>query len=789
MQQASFLAGRRGRVALWLVIAASGGAIAPSSALANSSCGRPVFSGTTATVTCAFTDGNQSFVVPPGVSSVALDAEGAQGGGVPQGGDVPTVTGAGGGQESGQFSVSPGETLTILTGGHGNDSSTEGTAYGGFGGGGQGGNTSSSPPPYGGAGGGGGGSFVFDGSGTLMLVAGGGGGSGGCAGVAGAGGGGGASGDAGACGSTSAAGGGTPNMGGAGGNDGTVTGNPGVGTPDFGGGDPTPGAGGDGAGDTSGGGGGGGGGYYGGGGGAGDSGGGGGSGYVLPSASNVSSATGVRAGNGVVTITYTIPPCQAATLSGGKYVVKCPFTGAPQTFTVPQGFSSVSLDVVGGAGGADESGYNPGGDGGEIQGSIPVTAGQALVVVAGGKGHPGYSFLNGGAGGYGGGATGGDGSGNVTYEPYGGAGGGGGGSFVYSSGTLLAAAGGGGGGGAGGNGNNSQGNGGGRNGGPGGGGSGGPGEDSVNGGLDQGGGGQGGTDSSGGTPGPGGQAGKGPAAWSSGRPIFGAGGWGGSSNYWGGGGGGGGYYGGGGGADDPNQSAEVNGGGGGGSGYLEPSGTGVDPLMGTGTGNGYVTITYTPSPPTAKISAPASGHTYFSKQKVPTSFSCVDATGAPGISSCTDSNGATSPGHLDTSSPGKHTYTVTATSKDGQKSTATISYTVLGPLACSITHKTSDVHTSGPSAGQLPVNVTCTQAASLALTGKLTAGKKTHELGPVRGSVKAGDRKPLTLKLSSAAVSALKHGTAESVNLTLTGSNAGGSSKTTAEISRLHAVN
>lgn len=81
--------------------------------------------------------------------------------------------------------------------------------------------------------------------------------------------------------------------------------------------------------------------------------------------------------------------------------------------------------------------------------------------------------------------------------------------------------------------------------------------------------------------------------------------------------------------------------------------------------------------PSAQISSPADGATYTRGQIIAASYGCQDGAGGPGIRSCTGTVASGSP--IDTSQPGQHTFTVTATSSDGQRTAVTVHYTVALP--------------------------------------------------------------------------------------------------------------
>ena len=82
-----------------------------------------------------------------------------------------------------------------------------------------------------------------------------------------------------------------------------------------------------------------------------------------------------------------------------------------------------------------------------------------------------------------------------------------------------------------------------------------------------------------------------------------------------------------------------------------------------------------PAAPSVSITSPANGATYVQGRVVNASFKCTEGARGPGIASCVGTVPNGSP--IATTTPGRHTFTVTATSKDGQRVSRTVRYTIL----------------------------------------------------------------------------------------------------------------
>jgi hypothetical protein len=277
---------------------------------------------------------------------------------------------------------------------------------------------------------------------------------------------------------------------------------------------------------------------------------------------------------GARTVTVTTP---GGTSTGQTFTISVPpgsatftFTGTPDTFTVPAGVVSVTIQASGAAGGKGSGAdLDPRSKGGRITATVSVVPGALLTVRVGGSGPDGESpstagGFNGGGGssangGGGGGASsvhdgstplviaGGGGGGGGSADLLGGLGGAGGGLTAQAGGSVVLGGGGGGGGTqAAGGGGGTKGN-------------------------------SGGTD---GTPGTSGTGGIG--------SIVQAG-----QTSRGGGGGGGGHFGGGGGGGGGGGIGDIDGGGGGGgSSFAAPGATGVVHQQGVNSGDGSVTISW-----------------------------------------------------------------------------------------------------------------------------------------------------------------------------------------------------
>ncbi|MEI4274174.1 glycine-rich protein [Klenkia sp. LSe6-5] len=95
------------------------------------------------------------------------------------------------------------------------------------------------------------------------------------------------------------------------------------------------------------------------------------------------------------TVVLLPDPASAAPTSGtctaspaGTMTCSYGFTGAPETFTVPAGVTTVTVTAVGAAGGASTTagGTAPGGRGDQVTGDIATVPGNTLTVVVGGQG-------------------------------------------------------------------------------------------------------------------------------------------------------------------------------------------------------------------------------------------------------------------------------------------------------------------------------------------------------------------------------------------------------------------
>jgi hypothetical protein len=183
------------------------------------------------------------------------------------------------------------------------------------------------------------------------------------------------------------------------------------------------------------------------------------------------------------------------------------------------------------------------------------------------------------------------------------------------------------------------------------------------------------------------------------------------------------------------------------TGAVSASQTAAKPYAIAGTAGSSATLTIIGNP-TIKISAPKNNATFNYGQKVKAKFTCAEAPGGPGLSSCSGSdvngNNVNSGGALPTKTAGQESLTVTAISTDGAIITDTVNYRVRPD------NKLTNVKAAGTSGGAITV------------TGKAPGPGKIKTVVTVAGisgtfsakTVKQGGKGKLKIKLNPSAAQA-----------------------------------
>lgn len=185
-------------------------------------------------------------------------------------------------------------------------------------------------------------------------------------------------------------------------------------------------------------------------------------------------------------------------------------------------------------------------------------------------------------------------------------------------------------------------------------------------------------------------------------------------------------------------------------------------------------------PPSVQITAPLNGARYTRNQVVRAGYACTDGSNAPGLSYC---QGSVPDGQaIDTSKPGRHTFSVTGASRSGESTMRTLSYTVY------LASNALDVQATRPRG-----NGRGTVTAGVAGPGTVTvltttwpAGRRQPRLGRqallARGSAGARRAGPVRVTLAPAPAGrrllASEHGRRVNVRVAITFSPRGGNSRT-----------